>query len=117
MQVRLERRKTGHLLSDRRKTGHLLSDRRKTGHLLPERRNTGHLLSDKEDWVHYALEKEDWAPPGATDHVISGPMRGLQINCIGRGQHSTHKVRDIATTRLTRPRGPSQSRSRHVRDR
>ena len=24
-----------------------------------------------------------------TDHVISGPMRGLKINCIGRGQHST----------------------------
>ena len=25
-----------------------------------------------------------------TDHVISGPMRGLEKNCMGRGQHSTH---------------------------
>ena len=43
--------------------------------------------------------------------MISGPMRGPKINCIGRGQHSTyiqhltHKVTDIATTILTRPRG------------
>ena len=35
-----------------------------------------------------------------TDHVILGPMRGLKINCIGAGQHTTHKVTDIATTRL-----------------
>ena len=43
-----------------------------------------------------------------TDHVISGPMRGLKLNIIGRGQNSTHQVMDIGTTRLTRPIGLSQ---------
>ena len=27
-----------------------------------------------------------------TDHVISGPMKGLKINCNGRGQHSIFNV-------------------------
>ena len=43
-----------------------------------------------------------------TDHVISGSIRGLKINGIGRGQNLTLKVTDIETTRQTRPKGPSQ---------
>ena len=37
-------------------------------------------------------------------------MRGLNINFTGRGQSYKHRPQhtDIATTRLTRPRGPSQ---------
>ena len=44
-----------------------------------------------------------------TDHVISGPMRGLDKKCMTNGQKdtSTDGRIDIATTRLTRPRGPS----------
>ena len=30
-----------------------------------------------------------------TDHVISGPMRGLEIVYIGRGQHTTHIPRTL----------------------
>ena len=41
-----------------------------------------------------------------TDHVISGPMRGLKINFTGRGH--TYKHTGIANIRLTRPRGPVQ---------
>ena len=41
-----------------------------------------------------------------TDHVISGPMRGLEINFI-QG-HKTHEdtLTDIATLRLNCPVGP-----------
>ena len=39
-----------------------------------------------------------------TDHVISEPMRGLRKK--GRGGENIQT--DIAPTRLTRPRGPSQ---------
>ena len=70
------------------------SGRRKTGHLLLERKKTGHLL-----------------PGGATDHVVLEPMSRITIDCMGRGQHSTLKVMDISTTRLTQPRGPSQLKS------
>ena len=45
-----------------------------------------------------------------TDHVITGPMRGLEKNRMGRGQ--THKQHtntqtDLVTTRPTQPRGPN----------
>ena len=40
-----------------------------------------------------------------TDNMISEQRWGLKMNCIGAGQHTyihtTHKVTDIATTRLT----------------
>ena len=43
-----------------------------------------------------------------TDHVIRGPMRGLKKNCMGRGLTKKQRQHmDIATTRPTRPRGPS----------
>ena len=39
-----------------------------------------------------------------TDHVIRGPMRGLEKNRIGRGQ--THKQTDTLTLRLLDQLGP-----------
>ena len=35
-------------------------------------------LRRKKDSTPSAREKGDNAPPGGTDHVISGPMRGLR---------------------------------------
>ena len=35
-----------------------------------------------------------------SDHVISGPMRGLKIDFTKRGQHS-HTHTDVATTSVT----------------
>ena len=41
-----------------------------------------------------------------TDHVITGPMRGLRKNRVGRGQSQNIQT-DFVTTRPTWPRGPS----------
>ena len=38
--------------------------------------------------------------------MITGPMRGLKKYCMGRGQTRKQQT-DFATTRPTRPRGPS----------
>ena len=45
------------------------------------------------------------------DYVILGPMRVLQINIMGRGRSQSET--DMATTRLTQPRGPSQWKWQH----
>ena len=39
-----------------------------------------------------------------TDHVISGPRRGLEINVMARDNTQTYRHTDIATTRLTQPK-------------
>ena len=43
-----------------------------------------------------------------TDHVISGPMGGLKINFIGRGQHSTYHSWTV--TIIKYPKGSIQLR-------
>ena len=41
----------------------------------------------------------------ATDRVISGPIRVLKINCIGRGKHSTLKITDIVRSQSVKSYG------------
>ena len=59
----------------------------------------GSIFLGGEGWPMISLE---------TDHVISGPMRDLKMNSIWIRQHTYNIYKYIATTRLTRPGGPSQ---------
>ena len=56
----------------------------------------------------WSLKNGGWVPMRSleTDHVISGPMRGLKINIWDGTNKHTHIHTDIATLWLTRPRGP-----------
>ena len=65
----------------------------------PERvRSRTPLPGTHPDWATEATSKVGGL---RTDHVISGPIRGLKINYMARGH--TNIQTDIATTRLTRP--------------
>ena len=46
-----------------------------------------------------------------TDHVISGPMRGLKKTAFDGTDRQTDRQKDIATLRLDRPSGPIQWKS------
>ena len=48
-----------------------------------------------------------------TNHVITGPMRGLEKNCMGRGQRQNTQT-DSVTTRPTRPSGEKNSKKKKL---
>ena len=43
-----------------------------------------------------------------TDNAISGPMRGLKINCIKRGQHSTFTIQNSTHGHCNSMNDPAQ---------